>query len=544
MAIKTKLRTAAQQAAIDRQLAIEKREMAKTAATSGMANIDNSKKEGLAKESATSSISSVVPSVKETTSKTAAAGAIAGLNTNGLLEADARRRAGTANAADLANLKNAESQGWSAAPSSTPQQVAPTNPVQSGTGATNANTAGLAEAAARRRAGTANETDLRNLEYAEKNGIWSETSDPTNVSSLQEANDFINSEQDADIAALSGSDEPQTRKTVSDYMAEIKSAITPTSTPEAPNYEQSLEGLRLEYGVNEAETYLNDLQTEKQDLINAYNTQFGKERAKTVAMGVIGGRISEEERQMNERIAALDSRINAATNQVNTKYNVINSIMEAKTMDYQAASTSYQNELTQNLNLFNMAQGIEQSVKTEAQQIEDTARANAQIMISSLAATGQTFSSLTPSAQAQLVKLGTESGLGGDFFQTMFNTVASAGKETLTHVISDDKSFATIIYKDGTTAVIPTGLPASSNVPVGGSGGSAKQTDEEKAIESFRKDVAEEIKNLENDQYYTWGAAWDSLRVRYPDASPELIDEMLGGGYDTESGLYVGRANR
>jgi len=69
-----------------------------------------------------------------------------------------------------------------------------------------------------------------------------------------------------------------------------------------------------------------------------------------------------------------------------------------------------------------------------------------------------------------------------------------------------------------------------------GSGGST----EDKEIAKFRADAADYINKLDSGKI-TWGAAWDSLRVLYPSASPELLDATLGGGLDPSTNTYYGR---
>lgn len=522
------------------------------------------------------------------------------LNTVGLPEAAARRKAGTASATDLKNLNYAESKGWAdpykttappvaAAPSATPNTSAKSNtppagstyvsnpadlagltesqiwrdpssariyklpgataaPAKTGTSSTGVapglNTVGLPEAYARKVAGTATETDLRNLAYAETQG-WKPDSASTKVSDPKQANDLINSEQDADIAAKTTSDEPTTRKTTEQIISEIKAQITPDEpAPTAPNFENALTDLNRQYGTAELQSSLNSLQDQQRQLLADYEALYGSERQKTVAMGVIEGRISEEERQANERLTKINNAIASVTDQLNTANSTISSIMSAKQLDYNTAAAAYKAEMDQNISLFNAAQGIEASMKTDEQNAIDNARSTAQILLNGYTAAGLSFEELTPVQQSSLTQLAVQSGFAPDFYQTVLSTTKEVQKDILTSVISDDKAYATIIYKDGTTATIPTGQPRSSNVPAGGSGGGGGSTSpEEKEIQKFRSDAATLIEKLDKREI-SWGTAWDQLHIKYPDASPALIDQMLGGGYNpsqegaNEQGYY------
>lgn len=73
-------------------------------------------------------------------------------------------------------------------------------------------------------------------------------------------------------------------------------------------------------------------------------------------------------------------------------------------------------------------------------------------------------------------------------------------------------------------------------------GGGGTDSKEEKQIAAFQKDSADVIEKLDSGAL-SWGAAWDSLHVKYPLASAAKIDEVLGGGYDQNSKTWYGRAS-
>ena len=464
------------------------------------------------------------------------------LNTAGLLEADARRRAGTASDTDIANLEYAESKGWT--PSGIKKEDITLLPAKVGAGdipgldtvgeIPGLNTKGLAEAYARKVAGTANATDLENLAYAESKG-WKPNGDLSSpVTEAETANDIINAQQDADIAAKEDGDEITTRSSVEEIMDKVRETILPDEeAPEAPGYEESLRELRTEYGIDPLETNLNSLNDELQGLYAQRAERIQAEKDKTVATNVIAGRVSEVERNENERIAALERSISNVTNQLNTKYSVVNSMMSAKELDYKTAVQAYDAEMSQNIGLFNAAQGIQDDLKTEEQRALDSARSSAQILVNGYMGAGMTFDDLTDAQKTQVTQLSLESGFGDGFYETVMSVTAEVQKDVLTHVISDDKAYATIIYKDGTTATIPTGQPRGSNVPAGGSGGGggSSTSKEDKEYQAFLKDSAEMIGDLDSGEI-GWGTAWDQMHTLYPNASPQLIDETLKGGYD------------
>lgn len=401
------------------------------------------------------------------------------LNTAGLLEAWTRKQQGRATEQDLANLEYARSKGW------TPAGGAPSEedsgPVDSGETDTpdpdtttddipGLNTEGLAEAYARKVAGTATDTDLANLEYARSKG-WkpAEDIDADTVES-ETANEVINSQQDSDMSAYDGEGDFDSRMTVEDIMDQINEAITPDAEdPEAPDYEQELRDLRTEYGIGKLEDRLSKLNKQLNDAYATRDQRIRAEQDKTVATNVIAGRVGEVEQQEMDRIAAIERSINVVQDQLNTKYDVVNSLMDAKELDYTTAQKAYDSKMNEKIQLFNQARGIQEQLKTEEQRQVDNARASAEILMDGYRRAGKTFADLTVSQQTSLKKLAVQSGFDPDFYKTALDVAPE--KEILTHVISDDKSYATMIYKDGTTNTIPTGQPAGSNDSAGGSSG-------------------------------------------------------------------------
>nr|MBP8994108.1 LysM peptidoglycan-binding domain-containing protein [Bacteroidales bacterium] len=73
-------------------------------------------------------------------------------------------------------------------------------------------------------------------------GGGSTTPNYSSVNSIPDANDIINANQAKDAASANVGTEPETRKTVEDYMKEITETITPkTAAPAAPDYQATYE---------------------------------------------------------------------------------------------------------------------------------------------------------------------------------------------------------------------------------------------------------------------------------------------------------------
>jgi hypothetical protein len=262
------------------------------------------------------------------------------------------------------------------------------------------------------------------------------------------------------------------------------------------------------------------------------------EKGKTVAMNVIEGRVSETERQENERLTAVQNSIANVTNQLNTKYSVIDSLMKTQELDYSNAVSSYNQQMSNNIAIYNAALNIEESEKNDEQRATSTALSNAQIMLNAYSAAGLTYADLSSADKTNLTKLGVQSGLGADFFSNVLKT--GAGKEVLTQIVSDDQTKVSIIYKDGTTSTISTGLSAKKTSSGGGGSGTSEEDKRAKLFDAFSAKAADLIAKIDSGDM-EWGTAYDTLKTLYPDFE-SLIDETLGGGYDQAKGEWYGRA--
>jgi len=384
-----------------------------------------------------------------------------------------------------------------------------------------------------------------NLIYAGKtlnlpggmSGAGSGVSDYSGVNTLADANKAINENQQKDAAGAAVSGEPETRKTIEDIMKEITTAVTPTTAkPAAADFMGAITGYRSEYGVSALETQLDELRAQEMDLIAAKQTRIAAERGKPVATNVIEGRVSEVERQENERIGVVQRSIANATNQLNTKYNIINTLMKAKEMDYNAAVASYDKEMSTNISIFNAARNILEEEKSETERQIDNARSNAQIVLNAYTAGGMTYDKLSNTEKANLTKLGVQSGLGADFFANALKV--SQGKDILTTIVSADDTKATILYKDGTTKTISTGLPAKKTTGTGG-----KATEGELKI-FYKQSMEAELKKVVGTDGYVSPESWATARRKWSSntayGSADFDDAFRGYVNPTHPQDYAG----
>ena len=286
------------------------------------------------------------------------------------------------------------------------------------------------------------------------------TTDYSKVQTIDDANKVINEEQEGDVIDKENEGAPQVKPAYTgllDMFKDVTSAIRPkTAAPETPDLTQKFTDLRTQYGVEGLETQLTDLKTQEGALYAQQRIRTAAERDKPVAMGVIEGRVGEVERQEAERIDTVQRQIRNISDQLSTKYKMIDTYMQLADMDYDNAMAAYDKDFADNVTLFNMVRGIDESEKADEERAVDNARANAQIMINTMADKNMTYDQLPPDQQTTLTKLGIQAGLGADFFSTVMNV--SAGKKILTTVISPDKTNVTIVNTDGTTKLVPVGV--------------------------------------------------------------------------------------
>jgi len=284
--------------------------------------------------------------------------------------------------------------------------------------------------------------------------------DYSNINTVSDANKAINEGQDGDVIDKEGEDAPKVKSSYSgllDTYKDVTSAIKPTTPPPAtPDLTQKFTDLRSQYGVEALETQLNDLKAQQDILYAQQRIRTAAEKGKPVAMGVIEGRVGEIERQEAERIDTVQRQMTNISNQLNTKYQMIDTYMKLADMDYDNAVAAYDRDFANNVTLFNIVRGIDDSEKADEERAVDNARANAQIMINTMTDKNMTYDQLSPDQQLTLTKLSVQAGLGADFFSTVMNV--NADKKVLTTIVSPDKTNVTIVNTDGTTKVVPVGV--------------------------------------------------------------------------------------
>lgn len=241
----------------------------------------------------------------------------------------------------------------------------------------------------------------------------------SDVTTRDEANTFINADQDADIA-----DEPGIRKS-SQTRAEIESSIREsvlpeTDAPERPSFEESFGNIREEQGVAPLEERMGELDAYEAELRAALDAEVELQEGKPVAERVIRGRLSESEKNVRRELEKIGREKNVLSNQLKSKYGVIEMMMNLRKMDYDAAVGDYDRQFKNNLQMFDLVTGVERDQKSDEEKKKDDARANLQIYSNALK--DGSLEDLTEEQKLGLRKLEMESGLPVGTIEKFRNT--------------------------------------------------------------------------------------------------------------------------
>lgn len=268
---------------------------------------------------------------------------------------------------------------------------------------------------------------------------------PTNA---DEVSPYLNDYQDS-LFSAAGS--PETRNS-------IINELTPnTEAPTPLNRVAEFEKLREQYGVNALEGELTGLKAEQEAIIAETRLRKQQEEGRTVSTGVISGRVSEIERQQNERLDVINRTINTVVDQLQTSYGVIETYINFAGLDYQDAVSAYDKEFEKNLQIYKL-------VDEEMDEQQANARANLQIYTNAIIAGNIQYNKLSSDQKAFLSKLEVQSGLPVGFTASLKADNAEGKVLSTTTRESGGQKYADVVMQmpDGSMKVITQSLGASA----------------------------------------------------------------------------------
>lgn len=219
-----------------------------------------------------------------------------------------------------------------------------------------------------------------------------------------------------------------------------------------------LSQLRQQYGVDPLEAQVSDIDKQITDIQALQRKNASTEQGKAVTLGVMGGRISEEARQANEKIDELNRQKGYAVDQLQNKYSVVNSMMSAAQTDYKNAVDAYNTKFTQTVQATNLMMDIDQSQKTATEKARDDARANVTIITNSLSNGSLQWDNLDPATKTQFAKLELQAGLPTGTISAFSQKAGSAWEMStvLPGVDENGNQIATVLQKNKQTGEFKT----------------------------------------------------------------------------------------
>lgn len=298
-------------------------------------------------------------------------------------------------------------------------------------------------------------------------------------------------------------------------LKDVEAKLFPEKPPEAPSLVNTYAAKKAELGIDPLETELAGIDSDIESINANLLVEAEKAGERLVSMSEISRSKGKLQKEADQRIALLNVKRSGVARLLGNKLDTLNTIMNLTGQDYNNAESKYTNEFNRNVQIFNAVKNIEQDEKNDAEKAKDDARSNAQIAINTITASGLSYSELSDTEKLNLSKLGLQAGMGADFFATVLKV--SSGKDILTTVTSADDTQATIIYKDGTTKKVMTGLPPKQG------GGKSVSEQKQEQMDADRQTIMGDVGKITGNDRKVDPKKMSALRQDVALNNPELL---------------------
>jgi|GEM_PF-5019502 hypothetical protein len=320
-----------------------------------------------------------------------------------------------------------------------------------------------------------------------------------------------------------------------DTLTKVKNSINSGITAEKPaalDLEKDYTELLQKSGVDDLESSINDLTVQEDDLAAAYESVVGNLRDSGVAQSIISGKSSQAQRNYQEQLSLVSNRKKQLTDQLNTKYSVIDKIMSYKKTSYDEAKDDYNQQFSNQISMINIAKGIDSEANSEEQQMQDNARANANIVYNAISSGAADPSEWDDAQTAQISKLELTAGLPIGFYKSISlkNPKANILSTSTRTTDSGDKYADVIMQGDD-------GRPTVQSVYLGKekTTGTTDYEKDQKIISNFKA-------SLTNTKLYNYRAESDGeyrtresfikyLKMMYPQIEEADIEQAVYSYY-------------
>lgn len=134
-----------------------------------------------------------------------------------------------------------------------------------------------------------------------------------------------------------------------EIMSNVKASLLPnTPVPQAPNMLQEYQTLRADPSVTSLESKLSQLKQQRNTIITQNQTNQAAEEGKPVAMNVIAGRQTQEQKEATIQLDSVNLQMQTVTDELTMRYTMIDNIMKYTQSDFTNAMTTYETQFKTN----------------------------------------------------------------------------------------------------------------------------------------------------------------------------------------------------
>lgn len=314
------------------------------------------------------------------------------------------------------------------------------------------------------------QTNPNNVAYLESRGAKL-------PSSSDQVSPYLN---DYQSKLFEASQAPQVR---TKSMTELKSELAPAGGPPALiSRVDETARLRGEMGVATLEQQVNDLKAQEEEVVAQRRQRTQGEIDKPVAMNVISGRVSEVERQENERLDAIGRQKSRAIDNLNTSYNIINQYVQNLGLDYGDAVQRYDSEFNKNLQVYDIVMKQESEARAEAREERKIASANLATMMNLVTSGNLSYDNMPSDQKLMINKLEVQSGMP---LGTMSQLKMSAKDSIVSHSTNDGVTSVVTVDGNGNLQLQQIGVRNS------GGGTTLTKSDAKSAVKDARSILGE-----------------------------------------------------
>ena len=291
-----------------------------------------------------------------------------------------------------------------------------------------------------------------------------------------------------------------------DTMEELETKLKPEGgLPPLLKRAEERAKMQEEMGVAGLEASLADIKGQIDEEMATMREQRGIEEGKPVALGVISGRISEEERTAQERVDFLGRQQSRLTDELNTKYTIIGQYMQDIGLDYTDAVQRYDTEFKKNVDMYSIILGQEAAALSQYNKDRTAAQANLTMYANAVTSGNLNLSNASEDQKLMINKLEVQSGLPIGFI----GNLQMSTKDRLISV-NEKTGEALVVGEDGNLQVIQTGMRAT---PTGTGTGELSKTQ----ARGVRASAAETLKTVDEGYQTVDGKLEESYKHVQPD---------------------------